>query len=311
MSPVTVQVPAKVNLQLAVGAVRPDGFHELVSVFHAVSLFDEVTVAPADALTVTLDGEGAGEVPLDRDNLAARAVELLADRLGQSPNVHIHIRKGIPVAGGMAGGSADAAATLLACDTMWRGNTPREMLRRLGAELGSDVPFSDLGGTAIGTGRGERLAAVASVARFHWVFALADGGLSTPAVYRECDRLRDEAGDDIPAPAPREELIAALRAGDAPALGAAMTNDLQAAAISLRPSLRDTLLAGTAAGAVGALVSGSGPTCAFLAADEDAAKSVARSLEASGTCRTTRVAYGPVSGARVLPRLWNSESGAV
>ncbi|HSA52009.1 MAG TPA: 4-(cytidine 5'-diphospho)-2-C-methyl-D-erythritol kinase [Yinghuangia sp.] len=311
MTPVTVQVPAKVNLQLAVGAVRPDGFHELVSVFHAVSLFDEVTVAPADALTVTAEGDGADGIPLDRDNLAARAVELLADRLGQSPNVHVHIRKGIPVAGGMAGGSADAAATLLACDTMWRGNTPREMLRRLGAELGSDVPFSDLGGTAIGTGRGERLAAVASVARFHWVFALADGGLSTPAVYRECDRLREEAGDEVPAPAPREELIAALRAGDAPALGAAMTNDLQDAAVSLRPSLRDTLHAGTSAGALGALVSGSGPTCAFLAADEDAATSVARALEESGTCRTTRVAYGPVGGARVLPRLWNSESGAM
>ncbi|NUU25909.1 MAG: 4-(cytidine 5'-diphospho)-2-C-methyl-D-erythritol kinase, partial [Streptomycetaceae bacterium] len=229
MSSLTVQVPAKVNLQLAVGAVRPDGYHELVSVFHAVSLYDEVTVTPADALRITLDGEGLGEVPLDRSNLAARAVELLADRLGQSPNVHVHIRKGIPVAGGMAGGSADAAATLLACDTLWRGNTPREMLRRLGAELGSDVPFSDLGGTAIGTGRGERLAAVAAVGRFHWVFALAEGGLSTPAVYRECDRLRDESGTPVPDPVPREDLIAALRAGAAPALGAAMTNDLQSA----------------------------------------------------------------------------------
>ncbi|MCF2528245.1 4-(cytidine 5'-diphospho)-2-C-methyl-D-erythritol kinase [Yinghuangia soli] len=301
MSAVTVSVPAKVNLQLAVGAVRPDGFHELVSVFHAVSLFDEVTVAPADELTITLEGEGVGEVPLDRSNLAARAVELLADRLGQDPAVHIHIRKGIPVAGGMAGGSADAAATLLACDTLWRGNTPREMLRRLGAELGSDVPFSDLGGTAIGTGRGERLAAVPSVGRFHWVFALADGGLSTPAVYGECDRLRAEAGVPVPEPAPREELIAALRAGDAPALGAALSNDLQDAAISLRPSLADTLAAGTAAGALGALVSGSGPTCAFLAADEDAAKLVARALEESGTCRTTRIAHGPVAGTKIRP----------
>ncbi|MGW0661198.1 4-(cytidine 5'-diphospho)-2-C-methyl-D-erythritol kinase [Streptodolium elevatio] len=308
MASVTVQVPAKVNLQLAVGAVRPDGYHELVSVFHAVSLFDEVTVTRADTLTVTVEGEGTDDVPLDRTNLAARAVELLADRLGTSPDLHVHIRKGIPVAGGMAGGSADAAATLLACDTLWRGNTPREMLRRLGAELGSDVPFSDLGGTAIGTGRGERLAAVPSVGRFHWVFALADGGLSTPAVYGECDRLRAVAGADVPDPAPHEGLIAALRAGDAAALGASMANDLQEAALSLRPALRATLAAGTAAGALGALVSGSGPTCAFLAADEVGAHAVARALEASGTCRTTRVAYGPVGGARVLPRLRNAES---
>ncbi|MDI2128785.1 4-(cytidine 5'-diphospho)-2-C-methyl-D-erythritol kinase [Yinghuangia seranimata] len=310
MTSVTVLVPAKVNLQLAVGAVRPDGYHELVSVFHAVSLFDEVTVRPADRLTVTVEGEGEGVVPLDRSNLAVRAVELLADRLGQRPDVHVHLRKGIPVAGGMAGGSADAAAALLACDTLWRGATPREMLRRLGAELGSDVPFSDLGGTAIGTGRGERLAAVPSVGRFHWVFALADGGLSTPAVYGECDRLREVAGEPVPVPAPREELVAALRAGDAAALGAAMSNDLQPAALSLRPALRDTLDAGRAAGALGALVSGSGPTCAFLAADEAAAKTVAVALEESGTCRTTRVAYGPVGGAKVVPtpRLRTNES---
>ncbi|MYV96879.1 4-(cytidine 5'-diphospho)-2-C-methyl-D-erythritol kinase, partial [Streptomyces sp. SID3343] len=212
MSSVTVSVPAKVNLQLAVGGVRPDGFHELVTVFHAVSLYDEVTVTEADRLSITCDGEGVGDVPLDHDNLAARAALLLADRLGREAAVHIHIRKGIPVAGGMAGGSADAAATLLACDALWRGDTPREMLRRLGAELGSDVPFSDLGGTAIGTGRGERLASVPTTARFHWVFALADGGLSTPAVYAECDRLREASGAVVPRPAPREELIAALRA---------------------------------------------------------------------------------------------------
>ncbi|GAA4963101.1 4-(cytidine 5'-diphospho)-2-C-methyl-D-erythritol kinase [Yinghuangia aomiensis] len=302
MNSVTVQVPAKVNLQLAVGAVRPDGYHELVSVFHAVSLYDEVTVTRADELVVTVEGENADDVPVDRSNLAARAVALLADRLGQSPDVHVHLRKGIPVAGGMAGGSADAAAALVACDTLWRGNTPRDMLRRLGAELGSDVPFSDLGGTAIGTGRGERLAAVPTVGVYHWVFALADGGLSTPAVYGECDRLREAAGTPVPDPAPSESLIAALRAGDVPALGATLTNDLQDAAISLRPSLRATLDAGLAGGALGGIVSGSGPTCAFLAADEAGARTVARALAASGTCRTTRVAFGQVGGARVVPQ---------
>jgi 4-diphosphocytidyl-2-C-methyl-D-erythritol kinase len=292
VSSVTVSVPAKVNLQLAVGGVRPDGFHELVTVFHAVSLYDEVTVTEADRLSITCDGEGIDEVPLDRDNLAARAALLLADRLGREATVRIHIRKGIPVAGGMAGGSADAAATLLACDALWRGDTPREMLRRLGAELGSDVPFSDLGGTAIGTGRGERLASVPTTARFHWVFA----------VYAECDRLREASGAVVPRPAPREELIAALRAGDARALGASLANDLQPAALSLRPSLAATLRAGVEAGAVGSLVSGSGPTCAFLAPDEATAHTVAERLTASGTCRAARVAHGAVPGARVLPR---------
>ncbi|MDF6020522.1 4-(cytidine 5'-diphospho)-2-C-methyl-D-erythritol kinase [Streptomyces sp. JH34] len=295
---VTVRVPAKVNAQLAVGAPRPDGFHDLANVFLAVGLYDEVTVTPADALRVTCSGPDADQVPLDATNLAARAAIALAARHGVAPDVHIHITKDIPVAGGMAGGSADGAAALLACDTLWGTGASREELLEICAELGSDVPFSLVGGAALGVGRGERLTAVEVGGTFHWVFAVADGGLSTPAVYGEFDRLT--AGTDVPEPAASPALLTALRKGDATALADALGNDLQAAALSLRPSLADTLAAGTAAGALAALVSGSGPTTAFLTADEESARRVADALLASGTCRSARVAPSPAPGATVV-----------
>ncbi|MEV6649313.1 4-(cytidine 5'-diphospho)-2-C-methyl-D-erythritol kinase [Streptomyces sp. NPDC051219] len=295
---VTVRVPAKVNVQLAVGGARPDGFHDLANVFLAVSLYDEVTVAPADSLRITCSGPDAGQVPLDRTNLAARAAELLAARHGLSPDVHIHIAKDIPVAGGMAGGSADGAGALLACDALWGTGASRAELLDICAELGSDVPFSLVGGAALGTGRGERLTPLEVGGSFHWVFAVAEGGLSTPAVYREFDRLNQ--GTDVPAPEASPALLTALRSGDPTALANALANDLQPAALSLRPSLADTLAAGTAAGALAALVSGSGPTTAFLAKDVDTAESVAKALLSSGTCRTARVASSPAEGAMVL-----------
>ncbi|MFC9299614.1 4-(cytidine 5'-diphospho)-2-C-methyl-D-erythritol kinase [Streptomyces sp. NPDC057011] len=295
---VTVRVPAKVNVQLAVGAARPDGFHDLANVFLAVSLFDEVTATAADELKVTCTGPDADQVPLDRTNLAARAAEILAARAGIAPAVHLHIAKNIPVAGGMAGGSADGAAALLACDVLWGLDTPRAELLDICAELGSDVPFSLVGGAALGTGRGELLTPVEAGA-FHWVFAVADGGLSTPAVFREFDRLT--AGTRIPEPEASPALLAALASGDPDALAGVLANDLQAAALSLRPSLAATLAAGTDAGALAALVSGSGPTTAFLVRDPESAAKVAAALDASGTCRATRVASSPAPGATPLP----------
>ncbi|WP_406382016.1 4-(cytidine 5'-diphospho)-2-C-methyl-D-erythritol kinase [Streptomyces sp. NBC_01618] len=295
---VTVRVPAKVNVQLAVGAPRPDGFHDLANVFLAVGLYDEVTVTPADELRITCSGPDAAKVPLDATNLAARAAIALAERHGIAPDVHIHIAKDIPVAGGMAGGSADGAAALLACDALWSTGAPREELLAICAELGSDVPFSLVGGAALGVGRGERLTPIEVGGTFHWVFAVADGGLSTPAVYGEFDRLT--AGTDVPAPEASPALLAALRAGDTTALADALSNDLQPAALSLRPSLADTLAAGTAAGALAALVSGSGPTTAFLVADEESARKVAEALITSGTCRNARAAVSPAPGAAVV-----------
>ncbi|MDX6315769.1 MAG: 4-diphosphocytidyl-2-C-methyl-D-erythritol kinase [Streptomyces sp.] len=304
---VTVRVPAKVNVQLAVGPLRPDGFHDLANVFLAVGLYDEVTVTPADSLRLTVEGPGAEHVPLDASNLAARAAIALAERHGIAPDVHIHIAKDIPVAGGMAGGSADAAGALLACDTLWGTGSTREELLAICAELGSDVPFSLVGGAALGRGRGEILTPLEVGGTFHWVFALADGGLSTPAVYAECDRLRADtgplaspAGQALIPEAAAPALLDALRTGDPIALAAALTNDLQPAALSLRPSLAATLHSGTQAGALAALVSGSGPTCAFLAKDAESATSVADALTASGTCRAARVTSAPAPGATVL-----------
>ncbi|MEV5279986.1 4-(cytidine 5'-diphospho)-2-C-methyl-D-erythritol kinase [Streptomyces sp. NPDC051994] len=293
---VTVRVPAKVNAQLGVGPARPDGFHDLANVFLAVGLYDTVTVTPAEELRITCAGPDAAQVPLDRTNLAARAAELLAARHGIDPRVHIHIAKDIPVAGGMAGGSADGAGALLACDALWGTGASRAELLDICAELGSDVPFSLVGGAALGTGRGERLTPLEVGGTFHWVFAVADGGLSTPAVYREFDRLTPDAADPVASPA----LLDALRTGDAKALAGALSNDLQAAALSLRPSLADTLAAGTAAGALAALVSGSGPTTAFLCADPESARTVAAALTASGTCRSTRTASSPAAGATLV-----------
>ncbi|OSZ57466.1 4-(cytidine 5'-diphospho)-2-C-methyl-D-erythritol kinase [Streptomyces pharetrae CZA14] len=296
---VTVRVPAKVNVQLAVGAARPDGFHDLANVFLAVGLYDEVTVTPSsDGLRVTCEGPDAAQVPLDRTNLAARAAEALAARYGRTPGVHVHIVKDIPVAGGMAGGSADGAGALLACDALWGTNAPRGELLEICAELGSDVPFSLVGGAALGTGRGERLTALEAGGTFHWVFAMAGRGLSTPAVFREFDRLAE--GRDIPEPVASRDLLDALAKGEAEALAATVRNDLQPAALSLFPELADTLAAGRAAGALTGLVSGSGPTTAFLTRDAGSAERVAEALRASGTCRSVRVASGPVAGATVL-----------
>jgi 4-diphosphocytidyl-2-C-methyl-D-erythritol kinase len=301
---VTVRVPAKVNLRLAVGPVRGDGYHGLVNVFHAVSLHDEVTVSPRSDLApgqavLSVDGERpdhVARVPLDDSNLAARAAALLARHVPHATGVHIHVHKAIPVAGGMAGGSADAAAALVACDALWEGGTPRERLLELAAELGSDVAFPLIGCTAVGTGRGEQLSPLPVQGTFHWVFALVDGGLSTAKVFAEYDRLRPDA----PEPTLDDALVAALAAGDARRLGAALTNDLQPAALALRPELGDLLEAGRAAGALGALVSGSGPTCAFLAESADHARELAAALRASGTCADTVTAHGPVPGATVV-----------
>jgi len=298
---VIVRVPAKVNLQLSVGPLREDGYHELATVFHAVSLCDEVKATYAElgaGITLTISGEGADHLPVDESNLAYRAAMLLAAHAGIEADVTMHLNKGIPVAGGMAGGSADAAGALVACDALWRLGTDRDELMDLAAELGSDVSFALHGGTAVGTGRGEKLMSALARGSFHWVFALADGGLSTPAVYGECDRLR--AGAEAPDPYVSDLLMQGLRAGDAVILGKALSNDLQAAAISLRPSLEQVLETGDDLGALGGIVSGSGPTCAFLARDEEHALDIAVGLTSAGVCRTVKTATSPAPGAKVV-----------
>jgi 4-diphosphocytidyl-2-C-methyl-D-erythritol kinase len=296
--PVTVRVPAKVNLHLAVGGLRGDGYHEVVSVFQSLSMIDEVTIAATDEPGVQVYGEGAGTVPTDRRNLAWRAVLLLAEHVGRRPAVRVVLRKTIPVAGGMAGGSADAAGTLVGLAGLWRLDISREELAGLAAGLGSDVPFALCGGTALGTGRGESLVPVLARHTFHWAIALDHRGLSTPDVYRELDRLRQ--GQSFQRLGDVEPLLEGLASGDPRQLASLLGNDLQAAAVSLRPALRRTLRAGVDAGALAGIVSGSGPTCLFLCADADAAVRVAAELAGAGVCRTVRVASGPVPGARVV-----------
>ncbi|MBV9058548.1 MAG: 4-(cytidine 5'-diphospho)-2-C-methyl-D-erythritol kinase [Pseudonocardiales bacterium] len=297
--PVTVRVPAKVNLHLAVGNLRADGYHELISVFQALSMTDEVTVAAADEPGIQVYGEGAGTVPTDERNLAWRAVLLLAEHAGRQPRVRVVLRKSIPVAGGMAGGSADAAGTLVGLAGLWRLDLSREELAGLAAQLGSDVPFALCGGTALGTGRGESLVPVLARHTFHWVIALDHRGLSTLDVYRELDRLRAQ-GSPQQRLGDAEPLLEALASGDPRRLALLLGNDLQAAAVSLRPTLRRTLRAGVDAGALAGIVSGSGPTCAFLCTSADAAVRVAAELAGVGVCRTVRVANGPVPGARIV-----------
>ena len=301
MSSVIVRAPAKINLHLSVGPLRRDGFHDVATAYHAVSLHDEVIASDSDGLAVSVSagtGVPVEDVPQDPSNLAAAAAMALARHVGRSPDVALHITKGIPVAGGMAGGSADAAAALVACDALWGTGLPRGELSGLAAQVGSDVPFSLTGGTAIGTGRGEVLAPVLARGRFQWVAALADSGLATPDVYAECDRLRQ--GQEVPEPRVGPDLMAALRAGDADALGAALHNDLEEAACSLRPMLRQTLGTGREAGALGAIVSGSGPTVVFLARSPEHAIDIAVALSATGTCRAVKRCHGPVGGARVV-----------
>jgi 4-diphosphocytidyl-2-C-methyl-D-erythritol kinase len=305
---VTVRAPAKINLELRVGPVRPDGYHELATVFHAVAVFDDLTAVPAEpgeGVSITVEGPQAAHVPTDGSNLAVRAARLLAERVGltdEDAGARLHLRKSIPVAGGMAGGSADAAAALVACDALWHTGLDREQLHELAVELGSDVPFSLLGGTAIGGGRGERLTPALARGEYHWVVALADHGLSTPAVYAEIDRLRDAGLVPPPDPEPQIDgrLMQALRAGDAEALGSCLANDLQAAASSLDPILERALEVGRKVGALGGMVSGSGPTTVFLARDSTHALDLAVALTASGVAADVRRSHGPVAGARLV-----------
>ena len=326
MTGVTVRVPAKLNLQLAVGPPRADGYHDLVTVFHAVSLFDEVTAEPAGRDGVTVTGEGADRVPAGQDNLALRAVAALRGAPGMgraspgrvgSAGVHITIAKRIPVAAGLAGGSGDAAAALVACNELWNGGLSQPQLLDVAARVGSDVAFALLGGTAVGRGRGERLTpALAPATPYHWVLAFADGHLSTPEVYAALDRLRASAapagaanrtvrGDrDQDGPAEPDldtALMSALRSGDAGLVGRALSNDLQPAALSLFPALRKTLAAGLELGALGALVAGSGPTCVFLAASAGRALDLAVSMSGAGVCRSVARVTGPVPGAVIVP----------
>ncbi len=298
---VTVRVPGKVNLQLSVGPCEDDGFHNLVTVFQAISIFDDLTMTlaqPGNGLTISVKGDQRHAVPTDASNLVAQAAKLMSQEYDVSIDAHVEIRKSIPVAGGMAGGSADAAATIVAIDSLYSLGMSREEMNEIAVQLGSDVPFMLSGGTAIGRGRGDQLTAALSRGTYHWVLALSTVGLLTSSVYRECDRLRE--GLQIAEPQTNEALMQALLTSDPKTVGASLVNDLQAAACSLRPALRLTLDVGQEYGALGAIVSGSGPTVAFLVADEEQGLDLAVALTASGVVGSVARTVGPVTGAKIV-----------
>jgi len=298
---VVVRVPAKINLNLSVGPQRKDGYHDIATVYQAISLYDEVIAhfgAPDSGITVALTGDYVQGVPTDERNLAYRAAEMIANEMRLTPDISLHINKSIPVAAGLAGGSADAAAALVAVDQLLGADLGRARLAEFAADIGSDVPFALTGGTAIGSGRGERLSPALASGEYHWVLVISNQGLSTPAVYAECDRLRQ--GREISAPRITDALMHALRIGDAPALGKALMNDLQPAACSLRPALRLLLDVGEEYGALGSIISGSGPTVAFLARDAEHALDLTVALSASGVAGQILRAMAPMPGARII-----------
>lgn len=298
-----VKAPAKINLQLSVGAKGDDGYHDLATVFQAVSLYDEIKVTHGEngsGITLRFSGDNPhiANLPTNNKNLAYKAAQLFAQRKKVSLDLVIEIRKQIPIAGGMAGGSANAAGVLVALDSLYETKMTKDELITFARQLGSDVPFSLTGGTAVGTGRGDRLTPALARGTFHWVLAYSSQGLSTPAVYEECDRLRQ--GFAQRQPRVNEELMHALSSGDPISLGKSLVNDLQAAACSLRPALKLALSAGMDSGAIGALVSGSGPTVAFLAKDEEAAIDLAVALSSTGAVSQLGRAHSPVGGPKVI-----------
>ncbi len=301
---VRVRTPGKVNLQLGVGPVRDDGYHPLATIFQAVELYEVVSARPRTDDRITLEVELAsglvvapGSIPLGETNLAWRAARAVALAYGITDGIDLHLYKSVPVAGGMAGGSADAAAALVACAEAWEVGATRAELDDIAATLGADVPFALHGHTAVGLGRGDALSPAMTRGEFHWVFATQATGLSTPAVFDQFDRMTSDAHR----PEPSAAVMAALASGNPRALGAAISNDLEAAALALAPQLADTLSAAREADALGAIVSGSGPTIAALGRSRAHSLAIAAHLRASGTCAAAFTASGPAAGATVLP----------
>ncbi len=306
---VKARASGKVNLQLSVGPRGFDGYHPIATVFQAVDLYETVTATMrADgAITLTMDWAdslqgGAFPVPLDDTNLAWRAAQAVRDAFGIVDGVDLHIHKGVPVAGGMAGGSADAAATLLACAELWDCGVSRPDLHHLAVGLGADVPFCLLGHTAIGLGRGERLSPAMTHGEFHWVFALQHGGLPTPTVFERFDRMVALGEIVATDPVVNTEVMAALIAGDAGRLGAALSNDLEAPALDLAPGLAAVIDTMDDAAALGVVVSGSGPTIAGLARSRQHALAIGATITAAGVADVVVTASGPATGAVLVER---------
>ncbi|TLP76826.1 4-(cytidine 5'-diphospho)-2-C-methyl-D-erythritol kinase [Nesterenkonia sphaerica] len=328
---VTAVAPGKVNLSLRVGPLRPDGYHEVATLYYAVSLYEEVIASPRsdEVITVSLSerssftgvehrdplsgGTVPAQIPLDEQNLAYQAAALLREHLRSrdaatlsfpgterpSYGVDLTIIKNVPIAGGMGGGSADAAATLVACSALWEAGLTKEQLADLGARLGADVPFAIVGGAAVGQGLGETLSPLLTRGELHLVMVPSSTGLSTPEVYQKLDSMRASVSLTVDPPELDHDLIRAACAADAEMITTLMTNDLQAPAVAMLPALDDMMDAGMAEGAMQGMVSGSGPTVMFLARDAAAAHQLATSLQERLDVWAIPVS-GPAAGARLL-----------
>ena len=300
---VVVRAPAKINVFFRVGEKQSDGYHDVASLYQAVSVYEDVTATESDTFSLTFSGSvDSSHLAVDDSNLAIRAAKLLAARTGYSGGVALSISKNVPIAGGMGGGSADAAATLVACDALWHTNASKELLYQLASELGADVPFALKGGTAVGTGRGDELSQALSTGAFYWVLVLPNEGLSTPVVYEKLDQQRENSQLDIaPAvdqPSVDTGVLQAIRLGDPQLLAGRLHNDLQQATLELAPALEQILDLGRSEGALAGIVSGSGPTLAFLVENSEAARKLQAMFEAKGLHALS--ATGPVPGARIL-----------
>jgi 4-diphosphocytidyl-2-C-methyl-D-erythritol kinase len=318
-----IRIPAKINLHIGVGPRRDDGYHELVTVMQTVSLHDTLLLRgdgngqaahPSArrlmSLALTLDdasgAHGADVLPVDERNLVVQAARALMDEIGigmgrpltssadgglDAPFTHLHLTKRIPIAAGMGGGSADAAAALVGLNVLWDIGLDQERLRELAAGLGSDVPFCVVGGTVLATGTGTAIARVLTRGSYHWVIGMDDVPLSTPAVYAAFDEL------STPRASEPDLVLQALRTGDVDMLAASLHNDLEPAAIALRPELASRRDAMLEAGALAAIVSGSGPTLLALASDTLHAHALAESLR--DTFPRVEVASSPSGGPEI------------
>ena len=300
---VSASAPGKINIFFKVGALKSDGYHDVLSIYQALDIRETVTVADSSRWKVAVSGalseEQIAAVPTGEDNLVVRAAKSIGQlaNLNRVSELSFEITKNVPVAGGMGGGSADAAAAMLAVDELWETKVDGEALMKAAAELGADIPFALLGGTAIGIGRGDKLDPIDNVQKLHWVLVPMDAGLSTPRVYAKLDEMRAAKGQDptlVPVPAVPYELIDALVHCDAREVAKHLHNDLQEAAVALMPELSITMHAGLAAGALAAMVSGSGPTIAMLAESEEAAESIANHLAFEGYIAIPT--FGPAKG---------------
>lgn len=315
----TVRAPAKLNIYLQIGDVREDGYHDITTVYQTIDLFEEVAVTDlsqedgecdkAEFVHISLSGPESNEsIPTDGHNLASKAAKLLAQRYGITPKLHLDISKRIPARGGLGGGSADAAATLIGCNIIWDLHLRKEELMALGALLGEDVPVHIQGGMAIGVGHKQPLIPIPAGPGDHyphhhpdwyWVLGVPYGdGLSTRDVFVQLDAMKGTRGAVDFASAHNTCLATSWGTENPETLAPRLSNDLERPAGVLLPALVKGLEEGRRdENALAGFMTGSGSTCVFLARSAEGAEALARNLKERELFRNIILAKGPAEGA--------------